>query len=421
MIPVPSWAAFADKGGAGQIQYLPVKDVAFIIESCVQLRKQLLDDIYQITGLSDIMRGESQASETATAQNLKAQYGSVRLRDTKDDFVRFAKEACEITAEIVSELYTSERLAEMAALPVMQMDPQTQQPAVDPQTGQPAQAEWLGLLRNQVARDVLIDVETDSTVQGDEDAEKQRRMELLSALTESMQPLLALNQLDPAVAAAVTPLWGDTVSFVLRGFRAGRELEETVEQTMQQLVQLTQGKAQAAQQAQQAGPPPDPALEAEKAKTQERIKQTQIDSQAHQEKVGREDQLDAKKAQRADELAQRQHQRDLEKLAAETQHTIARKKVDIEHAQRSKAMELDHAGKQKEMDFGFKQRDAEHQTQTAAAKAAEGAGKKDEGTVLTAVAKGLEAVGKGQEALAAALTKPKTVIRGPDGKAQGIQ
>jgi hypothetical protein len=288
----------------------------------------------------------------------------------------------------------------MAALPVMQMDPQTQQPAVDPQTGQPAQAEWLGLLRNQVARDVLIDVETDSTVQGDEDAEKQRRMELLSALTESMQPLLALNQLDPAVAAAVTPLWGDTVSFVLRGFRAGRELEETVEQTMQQLVQLTQGKAQAAQQAQGQPPPPDPAMQLEQAKTQEKMKQTQIDEQSHAKKLQLQDQADERKAQRADALAQKQYERDTTKIELETKHHIARKATELQAEQQRKGLELDHAGKQKEIDFSYKTKEQDSATKKQSEASA---------PAFDSLHKRLDQIGQALISLA----RPKRIVKDP--------
>jgi hypothetical protein len=254
LIPVASWAAFAEKGGASQIQWLPVKDVAEIIRACVELRRQLIADVYQITGISDIMRGETDATETLGAQELKAQYGSTRLRDTKDDFVRFAKEACEIVAEIIAEHYTPEVLGRLTAMPVYEMDEQTQQPMLD-QLGQPMLAQWVQLLRNQLARDVLVDVETDSTIRPDEDAEKQRRTEFMTAFGTAMAPLMQLNQIDPAIAQAIIPLFGDTVTFVVRGFRAGRELEERVEETMQQLSQIVGQRAQAAQQ---QGPQPNP-------------------------------------------------------------------------------------------------------------------------------------------------------------------
>jgi hypothetical protein len=299
MIPVPSWAAFSEKGGAAALQWLPIDQVIKILQGCVELRKQLIQDIYQITGISDIQRGESNASETLGAQQLKAQYGSNRLRDTKDDFVRFAKEACEIVAEIVAEHFTAETLGKMASLPPYQMQPQqmalpgmdpqqqqpqaTQQPMIGPD-GQPMQAAWVKLLRNQFARDVLVDVETDSTVQPDENAEKERRIEFATVMGQAMQPLLTINQLDPMVAKAVLPMIGDGITFVARGFRAGRELEERIEQTMTELQQICDMRAQQAMQPQQAQlPPPDPKVEvmAKDVEVKSQLGNRKLDIEAH--------------------------------------------------------------------------------------------------------------------------------------------
>ena len=55
--PRSPWAAFSDgaKGGA-PIVWLPVDQVGEILKGCVELRKQLIDDVYQLTGISDIIR-----------------------------------------------------------------------------------------------------------------------------------------------------------------------------------------------------------------------------------------------------------------------------------------------------------------------------------------------------------------------------
>jgi hypothetical protein len=213
--------------------------------------------------------------------------------------VRFAKEACEIVAEIVAEHFTAETLGKMASLPPYQMqpqqmalpgmDPQQQQPQAPQQPmigpdGQPMQAAWVKLLRNQFARDVLVDVETDSTVQPDENAEKERRIEFATVMGQAMQPLLTINQLDPMVAKAVLPMIGDGITFVARGFRAGRELEERIEQTMTELQQICDMRAQQAMQPQQAQlPPPDPKVEvmAKKVAVDEQLGNRKLDIEAH--------------------------------------------------------------------------------------------------------------------------------------------
>ena len=60
------------------------------------LRKQIIEDIYQIMGMSDIMRGATDPNETLGAQQLKTQYGSTRIRDKQQEMVRLARDLVEI-------------------------------------------------------------------------------------------------------------------------------------------------------------------------------------------------------------------------------------------------------------------------------------------------------------------------------------
>src|SRR6267142_2081105 len=71
------------------IPWLPVEQVAEIVKACIELRKQLVEDVYQIIGISDIMRGASDPQETEGAQQLKAQYGGTRVRDRQNEIARF--------------------------------------------------------------------------------------------------------------------------------------------------------------------------------------------------------------------------------------------------------------------------------------------------------------------------------------------
>ena len=78
MVPVSNWAAF---GGTKEvIIWLPIDMVANMITALITVRKQVIEDIYQIMGLSDIMRGASDPQETLGAQQIKSQYGTVRIR-----------------------------------------------------------------------------------------------------------------------------------------------------------------------------------------------------------------------------------------------------------------------------------------------------------------------------------------------------
>jgi len=115
LIAVSNWAAFADKGAGGAaFVWWPADMVAKTIDQCIQIRKQLVDDVYQITGISDIVRGDSAASETATAQQIKTQWGSMRIRDRQIALATVARDMARLGGEIIAEQFSPETLLRMS-------------------------------------------------------------------------------------------------------------------------------------------------------------------------------------------------------------------------------------------------------------------------------------------------------------------
>ncbi|WP_064710975.1 hypothetical protein [Rhizobium bangladeshense] len=263
MVPIPEWAAFTDKGGSKAVVTLPIDEVQKVIVACMAARKQLIEDVYQITGISDIVRGDTQASETATAQRIKSQWGSIRIRDRQAELARFARDIIRLAGEIICDQFQPEtlmlvsgiRLPTMAERQQVEMQMQQMQMAAQQaamraqQMGQPAQAppelppqlqqmmaqpsidEVVQLLRNDSIRGFQIDIETDSTIEPDEDAEKQRRMEFVQMVGGFMQQAGAMAQQNPMLV----PVMVETLLFAARGFRAGRQLESMLEQVGAQL------------------------------------------------------------------------------------------------------------------------------------------------------------------------------------------
>lgn len=144
MIAVKNFDAFKSGGGASAgIVWLPVEQVIKVLEGCVKMRQQLIDDVYQIFGLSDIMRGDGNASETATAQNIKAQYGSVRIRSRQQELTRFARDVCRMVGEIISAHFQPETIMAMSNCPlptdaeILQQQMQAQEQALIAQAQQP--------------------------------------------------------------------------------------------------------------------------------------------------------------------------------------------------------------------------------------------------------------------------------------------
>jgi len=73
-----------------------------------------VQQIYETLGISDIMRGSSKASETATAQKIKAQFGSVRLDYYQNELARWVRDALRIKAEIIAEHFQPETIIAMS-------------------------------------------------------------------------------------------------------------------------------------------------------------------------------------------------------------------------------------------------------------------------------------------------------------------
>ena len=132
-ILVPVTAASIAPGASlkDAIVWLPVVDVLGVIQGLVEIRRQLIEDVYQITGLSDIMRGSTDPNETLGAQELKSQYGSVRVRQKQQEMQRLARDVIRIKAEIMCENIPIEDILTMA-----QVDDIPTQADVDQQMAQ---------------------------------------------------------------------------------------------------------------------------------------------------------------------------------------------------------------------------------------------------------------------------------------------
>lgn len=294
MIPVPNWAAMAEKSNMG-ITWLPIEQVAKVLTTCIEVRRQIIEDIYQITGISDILRGASQASETLGAQQIKAQWGSVRLRKKQNEMIRLAADTCRLVAEVISELFQPETITRMTQMQLpaqAEVDQQMmawQQAAIEAQaTGQepPEQPEppkatleqVISMMRDDRMRSYAIDIETDSTAAADDSEMQGKRVEFATVTGQLLQGAVALSATQPEL----TELMGETLKFVARGFRVSRQLEQSIDDA----VDAMKGKAQAAIKAASQGPaapPPDPALEMERERLMAEAQMKQAEMAANAE------------------------------------------------------------------------------------------------------------------------------------------
>ena len=132
LIPVNDWVAFADKGGLGQfIQFMPIKDIAGVLIQLYDARDRVKSILYEITGIGDIMRGETQPTETATAQQLKTNFVTRRVVPQQRAVARLARDTIRLMAAIIAGHFSAETISRITGYP--QLQPVPQLPPAPPQ------------------------------------------------------------------------------------------------------------------------------------------------------------------------------------------------------------------------------------------------------------------------------------------------
>ena len=199
-------------------------DLVSALQALYQGRNESKQAMYEVTGISDIVRGQTRASETLGAQRIKSQFAALRIQDRKDIVENFCRDAIRIMAEVIAQNF----------------DPQS----IMFYLGIQPSPEAMYIMQHDGLRVAKIDVESDSTVVVDETAE----IEAMSAMTQSLG--MAMQQMMPLVQGGIMPLpvAVEFMKMLIKPFKHSREVMGLLDQY---LIQLQQAAPQGA-------PPPPP-------------------------------------------------------------------------------------------------------------------------------------------------------------------
>ena len=116
LVPVENWNALAEKGGiAGAISWIPLDQVANALVQLRQHRQETMDLLFQVTGMSDLMRGQATtAGATAHEQTIKAKFGSVRLQSKQEEFARFISDTQKLRAQVIAKHFDPQTILKRA-------------------------------------------------------------------------------------------------------------------------------------------------------------------------------------------------------------------------------------------------------------------------------------------------------------------
>ena len=309
LIPVDKWMAFSEKGGLkGSIDLLPLDTLANALLQCYRAREDIKSQIYEITGIADIIRGVSAASETATAQQIKGQYAGLRLRSMQEEVAMFAAELIRLKAQVMCMHYQPETILAYAA--ASQMTPADQQ--LIPQA--------LELIRDKPLRSFRVDIASDSLVMLDENQNKQDRLQFLQAFGGFLAQALPVGQASPEMV----PMMMELLRFGMQAFKAARPIEGQIDATLQQL-------AQAAQQQQPGGEQQGKQAELQQ-KGQMEQGRMQMEAALQQAKLQQQMQMEQLKNQTkmAMEQQKQQFEAQLEAMKLQSQQEAAKYKADMD-------------------------------------------------------------------------------------------
>lgn len=275
IVSIPNIENLAATGGLDKaIMWWPIDVAVAVLRELHAQRDQTKQAIYEITGISDIIRGQGKASETATAQQIKTEWGSLRIKKMQRLIERQVRDLFVLTAEIISRQFSIPTMQRMAGIDIRA---EAERLGVDPQ-------QIMQLLQSPLDH-MRVDVESDSTVRADTSKGKQEMSEFLRGTAEFFSAMGPVVAQAPQTAAPLAQMYA---SFA-RQFRLGRQAEDALEEF-----------AEIARQTAEAPPPPNPEAEAKQAEMQLKAQELDLKAQESQGRMQAEGQklgFEAQKAQ----------------------------------------------------------------------------------------------------------------------------
>ena len=324
LMPVKNWAAFAEKNGLkGQVDVYDLTPIVKALEAVYVAADQQKQQVYEIMGISDIVRGASNPKETLGAQELKGQYASMRLRAMQADVSRFATDILQMKAQVICSKFNPQTIIAISAAEQLsdvdkQMVPQAMALLVGQERLQDPEAESPNPLRA-----FRIEVSSDSMIQMNEAEEKRDRMEFLSANGVFMEKATAMTANAGAAAPIIVPLIMEMWKFGVTGFKVGKTIEGQFDEATDKLKQLAQQ-------------PPQPQPNPEMLKLQAEDKRHQDEMGLERERMGMEKW----------------------RIGVEVQVAERDKKLDMFMEQQRNQMESQRAAQEMSMDMAFKRWEA---------------------------------------------------------------
>lgn len=316
LIPCDNWAMMAENGGvSGKIEWYPVEQVVKVLSELTTQFASIKGLLSEISGMSDIVRGDSNQYETAKAQQIKAQFASVRMNGYQRDVSYFVQDTLRIMADLVFGLYSDQKILEI----VGDIDEPDQQYL--PQVAQ--------ILRSDERRKYRINIQADSLTQADWDLEKGQRQEIVQVLGQMIGQTMQLVQQAPQMASLAAQM----IKFAISGYKGSSELQGWIDQQLDQMQKAAQNPQPK---------PPSPEEQKAQAEMQQMQAQAQMDQQTQQAQMQAEQQKNEMDMQMKQmELVHKQKIYELELQMKQAEMALKQQEAQMKMQNTAQSAELD--------------------------------------------------------------------------------
>jgi hypothetical protein len=199
-------------GIKGAIDFIPIEQYIQALEILVKRKEALKQEIFEMTGVSDIMRGNSTKVETATAVEKKTNFGTLRNQDRQNDMHRFIMGCYRLKAELICEQMPVEQLMEFA----QSRDTNIVMAAIQ-------------LLKQEKLRNLTLGIETDTTfMQSEEMAKTTEAVKIINDM---------VNQAFPAISAqpALLGLYKQMIEAVVATLPSARQFAAAIDESFKRI------------------------------------------------------------------------------------------------------------------------------------------------------------------------------------------
>lgn len=321
------------------VAYFPVQEMIQGLENMYKAFEQRLNSFYQVTGISDLIRGQSDTGveKTYGERQMEGKFALNRIEPYQGKVQEWIKDNYQLLMEMGLKLFSDQTVDDY-------ITPQTLDPE-DKQRYLPA----LELLKSNKRRRFRVDFETDSTISINEQWKKKQAVELANTLTKAMESVANVAQTQPELAGTELQV----LKHMIGEFSDGKLFIDEIQDSIQQIIdKVNQPKPEEPNtdmmKLQLENRKLD--LEAQKFTATQQFEQIKLETSQQLEiaKMEREDriklietQIEQFKTQSAQQLEQLKIQSDAEKVRANLEKEYQKIGADISLAQQELALKRD--------------------------------------------------------------------------------